>query len=240
MTARLVAELHARVGELDVDASLDTGDGALLLVGPNGAGKSTILSLLLGALPCTRGHIQVGDTVLFDDRAGVNVPLEARRFAYLPQDYGLLPHLSVRDNVAFAVRCASGRREPALDTRVDEALTTFGVAALAARRPRALSGGEQQRVALARALAVRPHALLLDEPLAALDVSARREVRAFLVETLARLALPTVVITHDPADLRAFGGRVLVLERGRVTQHGTYAELCARPATRFVQELVTT
>ncbi|MCC7074497.1 MAG: ATP-binding cassette domain-containing protein [Deltaproteobacteria bacterium] len=239
MTApALVAELHARIGALDIDASLDTGDGTLLLVGPNGAGKSTLLSLLLGALPCARGHIEVGGAVLFDDRTRVNVPIEARRFAYLPQDYGLFPHLSVRENLAFAVRCRAGRRDPTLDARVDDALAAFGLTSLAARRPRTLSGGEQQRVALARAVATRPRALLLDEPLAALDVAARQDVRASLVETLARLALPTVVITHDPADLRALGGRVVVLERGRVTQQGSLAELRARPATRFVEQLV--
>jgi molybdate transport system ATP-binding protein len=115
-------------------------------------------------------------------------------------------------------------------------LEHFELRALAARSSRSLSGGEQQRVALARALSVEPRALLLDEPLAALDLGARRQVRALLARHLRELALPTVIVTHDPLDALALGERIAVLEAGKLVQLGTLAELAARPASAFVAE----
>ncbi|MBE2253005.1 MAG: ABC transporter ATP-binding protein [Myxococcus sp.] len=239
MSGALRAELRARVGPLAIDVRFETPAGALVLVGPNGAGKTSVLSLLLGAQPVERGRIEVGGECLLDTSAGVEVPLEQRRLGYVPQDYALFPHLTVRGNVEFALASAA----PALERgarreRVERVLTDLALGALAERRPLALSGGEKQRVALARALAVGPRALLLDEPLAALDVSSRREVRRFLVEWLARHGLPTVVVTHDAADARALGQRIVVLEAGRVVQSGSWAELSAAPASPFVAEFV--
>ncbi|WP_434045945.1 MULTISPECIES: ABC transporter ATP-binding protein [Sorangium] len=235
----LRARVVARIGRLRLDAGLETGRGTLALVGPNGSGKTSLLSLLLGVLPVERGRVEVGGAVLLDTEAGVDVPVEERGIGYVPQDYALFPHLSVRENVAFAVRSAASRRS-VVDRaeRVDAMLHELGIAALAHRRTQALSGGEKQRVALARALSVGPRALLLDEPLAALDVHSRREVRAFLADYLRALALPTIVVTHDAADARLLAHRVAVLEAGRVTQAGTWEELAARPASRFVEELV--
>jgi molybdate transport system ATP-binding protein len=117
-------------------------------------------------------------------------------------------------------------------------LAELGLDELAERRPGTLSGGEKQRVALARALAASPRALLLDEPLAALDVSSRSEVRAFLATYLGRVALPTLVVTHDARDARALADGLLVLEGGKVTQSGTWEELRSRPASRFVERFV--
>ncbi|WP_437690784.1 ABC transporter ATP-binding protein [Sorangium sp. So ce176] len=235
----LRARVAARIGRLRLDAGLETGRGTLALVGPNGSGKTSLLSLLLGVLPVERGRVEIGGAVLLDTEAGVDVPVEERGIGYVPQDYALFPHLSVRENVAFAVRSAASRRS-VVDRaeRVDAMLHELGIAALAHRRTQALSGGEKQRVALARALSVGPRALLLDEPLAALDVHSRREVRAFLADYLRALALPTIVVTHDAADARLLAHRVAVLEAGRVTQAGTWEELAARPASRFVEELV--
>lgn len=236
---RLHARLTARVGRMVIDAELDTGAGTLVLVGPNGAGKSSLLALLLGALPPERGRVSVGDTVLTDTDSGVHVPIEQRRLGYVPQDYALFPHLSVRENVDFALASASPPPSRAERTqRVDTVLHDLGIASLASRRAPTLSGGEKQRVALARALSVQPRALLLDEPLAALDVHSRHEVRAFLAEYLRKLALPTVVVTHDAEDARALGQRIAVLEAGKVTQTGTWAELAGAPASRFVEEFV--
>ena len=234
----LSASLRARAGALELDVELHAIEGTVVLVGPNGAGKSTLLSVLLGALPCEQGRITLGDDVLLDTAAGVAVPMEERRIAWLPQDYALFPHLNARGNVAFALRSAPRLTRVEARALADAALDELGVLALAERHPAALSGGEQQRVALARALSVKPRALLLDEPLAALDVGTRREVRGFLKDTLARLALPSIVVTHDAADVRALGGRVVVLERGRVTQTGSWQELCAHPASAFVEALV--
>lgn len=237
--ASLHARVTARVGPLLVDVELDTAPGTLVVVGPNGAGKTSLLSLLLGVLPALRGKVEVGGAVLLDTDAGVDVPLEHRRLGYVPQDYALFSHLTVRGNIEFALASA----EPELDRaargrRIDALLGDLGLAAHGERRTQALSGGEKQRVALARALSIGPRALLLDEPLSALDVHSRREVRTFLAAHLGKLGLPTVVVTHDAADARALGHRIAVLEEGRITQAGTWEELTARPASPFVDELV--
>jgi molybdate transport system ATP-binding protein len=235
---QLHARVTARVGSLELDVELAT-PGTLVLIGPNGAGKTSLLSLLLGVLPVETGRIEVGGRILFDTPTGIDVPPEARRLGYVPQDYALFPHLSAGQNVEFALECAAPELTPAARRREAEALLSeLGLGALGGRRPRALSGGEKQRVAHARALAASPQALLLDEPLAALDVHARREVRAFLASYLERLALPTIVVTHDARDARALGDRLLVLEGGKVTQSGTWDELLSRPASRFVERFV--
>lgn len=235
----LRAQLRASVGRLRIDVELDTAPGTLIIVGPNGAGKSTLLSLLLGASPVEHGRITIGETVLLDTATGLDVPLEARGLGYVPQDYALFPHLSVRENLEFALASAPSRPDRAARSlRVEALLRDLGLEALERRRPRTLSGGEKQRVALARALSVSPRALLLDEPLAALDVHSRREVRRFLGAYLRKLELPTVVVTHDADDARVLGHRIAVLEAGEVTQTGTWPELAAQPASRFIEEFV--
>jgi molybdate transport system ATP-binding protein len=168
---------------------------------------------------------------LLDTERGIDVPLERRKLGYLPQDYGLFPHLSVRANVEFALASRS-RPDPA---RAAELLREFGLEALAERKPKALSGGEKQRVALARALSTSPRALLFDEPLAALDVHLRSEVRRLLGAYLDKSGLPCVLVTHDADDARALGQCIVALEAGRVTQSGSWEELAARPASRFVE-----
>jgi len=236
---RLEARLEAVIGARTIDVALDTGPGTLVLVGPNGAGKTSVLSLLLGRLPATRGRIAIGGTVLLDTDARVLVPTEQRRLGYVPQDYGLFPHLSVAANIGFALASAYprlGRRARA--ARVEAALERLDLRSLAERAPARLSGGERQRVALARALSVEPRALLLDEPMAALDVHARREVVAALAASLRELALPSLVVTHDPHEARLLGHTIAVLEAGRIVQHGTWDELARAPRTPFVERFV--
>lgn len=235
----LRARLAARVGSLRLDVDLDTGPGTLVLIGPNGAGKTSLLSLLLGALPVDRGLIEIDGAVLLDTDRGVEVPLERRRLGYVPQQYALFPHLSVRQNIDFALASAPDRPGRAgRDERARVVLAQLGIEALGDRRPGALSGGEKQRVALARALSVGPRALLLDEPLAALDVHARHEVRGFLAASLKNLGLPAVVVSHDADDARCLGHRVAVLEAGRLVQVGSWEDLARRPASRFVEKFV--
>jgi molybdate transport system ATP-binding protein len=235
----LRAQLSVRRGTLALDAALDVAAEPLIVVGPNGAGKTSLLGALLGVVPLERGRVQVGDVVLADTAAGLDVPLEQRRLGYVPQDFALFPHLTVRGNVAFAVDSASPDASRAeREGRVDAILRELGLGPLADRRPPTLSGGERQRAALARALSVRPRALLLDEPLAALDARARQEVRVFLAGYLRTLAVPTIVVTHDAADARALGGMVTVLESGRIVQQGAWRELVARPGSPYVAELV--
>jgi ABC-type sulfate/molybdate transport systems ATPase subunit len=147
--------------------------------------------------------------------------------------------MSVLANLQFALEStASDPSLPALRGQAQSILHDFGLTQLAERRSSELSGGEKQRVALARALAVRPRALLLDEPLSALDAAARQEMRSFLTSHLKRLGLPALVITHDPADACELGHRIAVLEAGRIAQIGTWAELRARPASPFVERFV--
>lgn len=234
LRARIVAE----VGAFRLQLELDSGPGPLVVLGPNGAGKSLLLLVLLGAVPVSTGSIALGDRTLLDTARGIDVPLEERRLGYVPQDYALFPHLSVRGNVSFAWRSAHGRASTAEEARaIDDVLARLELEALAERKPSELSGGERQRVALARALVVSPHALLLDEPLAALDAQARRKIRAHLLKTLAELSLPSLVVTHDAEDARAFGQRIVVLESGRVTQTGSWSELQQQPATEFVRSM---
>lgn len=233
------AAIKARLGAFTLDVQLGGGSGVMALVGPNGSGKSTCLRALVGAINPDVAHIVVGDAVLADTAAGVELPIERRRVGYMPQGYGLFPHLSALDNVAFGLSLGA-RRQPRADRRsaARRMLTELGGAALAERRVSRLSGGEQQRVALARALVLEPELLLLDEPLAALDATARRAVRRFLAERLAAYGRPTVWVTHDVRDVVALDAEVCVLESGRVVQRGPVEALRAAPATAFVAEFV--
>jgi molybdate transport system ATP-binding protein len=231
MSAGLACQLAVRAGALEVEVELELGAEVLALVGPNGAGKTTLLLGLLGLRCPSRGRIVAGDQLLFDAAASFSLPVEQRRLAYVPQDYALFPHLTAAEQVEF-VLTDLGRRARKL--RAHELLERLDVLRCAPRKPAQLSGGERQRIALARALALSPRALLLDEPLAALDVSARASVRSFLREQLRALGLPAIVITHDAQDALALADAVAVLEAGHVVQRGRFAELAAAPASDYV------
>jgi molybdate transport system ATP-binding protein len=221
-------------GAFALDAALEVPAASrLALAGPSGAGKTTLLRIVAGLLRPERGIVALGETRWADTAAGVHMPPERRRCGYVFQDYALFPHLSVRDNVAYGLRAAprSARR-----ARADELLERFGVLDLAAARPSSLSGGERQRVALARALAPRPSALLLDEPLAALDARTRAHAARTLDEATRAAGVPTVLVTHDFIDAALLGDEVAVIDGGRVVQRGSAAALAARPASAFVAD----
>lgn len=231
------AHFQMQRGDLSLDLSLEGPLGPLVLVGPNGSGKTSLLRLLAGVLSPALGWLRVGQELWLDSQRGLELPCQQRRVGYVPQGYGLFPHMTALDNVAFGLSVGPGRLgRQARRQRALEALEGLGCAHLAARRPGALSGGEAQRVALARALVREPSLLLLDEPMAALDVGARRQVRSFLVEQLQGRA--SVVVTHDLRDVQALQAPICVLERGRVVQRGDLAALRAQPASPFVAELV--
>jgi molybdate transport system ATP-binding protein len=233
----LSAVIHATRGNFRLDVSFDVADGETLAVlGPNGAGKSTILRCLLGLVPLDTGRIVLGDQVLEDTTNNLYVEPENRRVGAVFQDYLLFRHLSVIDNVAFGLRARGAKKESArLTARAH--LERFEVEHLADRRPSQLSGGEAQRVALARALAVDPKVLLLDEPLAALDVTTRRTVRDELSLFLSAFGGPRLIVTHDPADARRLADRVLIVEHGSVVQHGSIRDVMRDPATPYVAAL---
>lgn len=215
-----------------LELSLEVGAETLVLIGHSGCGKSTMLRMLAGLLDPDRGRIELDGRTLLDTESGTKpVPAEERDVGYLVQSYALFPHLSVTDNVAYGISRLS--REEQVE-RVEEALALVGIRHLARAMPRQLSGGEQQRVALARALARRPKFLLLDEPLSALDVSTRTRVRSELKGILERLAIPCIVVTHDYEDARLLGGKIAVMDQGKILQSGTAAEISRLPANRFV------
>lgn len=221
---------------LDVVLRVAPGE-VVAVLGPNGAGKSTLLQALAGLVPLTSGHIRLDGRTLDDAASGRFVTPPDRPVGMVFQDYRLFPHLSVRDNVAFAPR-SRGMSRAASRAVAHEWLERLAVADLAGRRPRQLSGGQAQRVAVARALAGSPGLLLLDEPLAALDARTRLDTQRVLREHLAAFDGPALLVTHDPLDALLLANRLVVVEDGRVRQDADPAEVASRPATEYVARLV--
>jgi molybdate transport system ATP-binding protein len=236
----LDATLGMRLGafELDVELTVEPGE-VLAVLGPNGSGKSTLLRALAGLTPIDRGHIVIDDTVLDDPDTDTFVPPERRPIGVVFQDDLLFAHMSALENVAFGLR-ARGVGKAEAHRTASGWLDRVGLIDVAAMRPRQLSGGQAQRVALARALAIDPAMLLLDEPLAALDVSTRQDVRRGLRQHLSTFDGVRLLVTHDPVDAYALADRIAILEHGRIAQTGTIAEVTAHPRSRYVAELVGT
>ena len=197
-----------------------------MLVGPSGSGKTSLLRAVAGLERASEGRISLSGEVWLDAQSGVRLSAERRRVGYLPQDYGLFPHLTVAGNVRFA-----GKRER------PDLLERFGIGHLKGVRPAQLSGGERQRVALARALAREPRVLLLDEPFGALDTITREQVRDELADLLATFELPTLLVTHAFDDATVLADRVGVIDAGRLVQVATPVELLRNPANAIVAAL---
>jgi molybdate transport system ATP-binding protein len=207
--------------ELDVD-------GVTALVGPSGAGKSTLLRMVAGLVRPDTGTIECDGERWFG--GGRDVPPERRRCGFVFQDYALFPHMTVAENVAYGARGAA----------TGSLLERLGIGHLAAARPPSLSGGERQRVAVARALALRPRAMLLDEPLAALDPATRGSVATELAAVLRDAGVPAIVVTHSYEEAVTLARRAAVLEDGRIVQAAGVQELLEAPATPFVAEFAGT
>ncbi|SMH51197.1 molybdate transport system ATP-binding protein [Rathayibacter oskolensis] len=229
MSLRFGARLAAR----GFDVALDVAEGETVAVlGPNGAGKSTLVELLAGLVRADAGSARLGGAVLFDDATWT--PPHRRSVALLAQDPLLFPHLTVRENVAFGPRSSGLGRGPSR-ARADRELEAVDALDLADRRPERLSGGQAQRVAVARALATEPRLLLLDEPMAALDVRVAPMLRRMLRTVLAERT--TIVVTHDVLDAWTLADRVVVLHGGRVVEQGPTAQVLEQPRTAFTAEL---
>lgn len=225
-----VRELTKRHGSNTVVSSVSHvfEDGKITtVVGPSGAGKSTLLAMIAGLTPPDAGAVMSGD------RDITSLPAEQRNMGLVFQNYALFPHLSVRENVEFGLR-VRGLSKTTRRTRAEETLRLVRILPLAERRITQISGGEQQRVALARALAFRPHILLMDEPLSALDAKLREDLRTELFRLLQSLSLTTVYVTHDQVEAMSLGNTMLVMNNGRFEQSGRPLDVYRRPANAFV------
>jgi len=214
---------------------LDIGAGeTVVFLGPSGCGKTTTLRIIAGL-----ERPDAGGSVLFDGEDVTALPIEARHVGMVFQSYALFPNMSVAENIGYGLRIRRLTRSE-IAARVGEMLAMMRIEALADRRVDQLSGGQRQRVALARALAVRPRALLLDEPLTALDAKLRDSLRLEIDGLLRRLGITAVYVTHDQAEAMALGDRIVVMDHGRVAQVGRPREIYQRPATRFVADFIGT
>ena len=233
----LAADLALSLGSLHLELRLDIGDEVVAVVGPNGAGKTTLLRALAGLIPIDRGHVAIDGRVVEDTATNLNLPPEERHIGFVFQDHLLFANLNAVQNVAFGLRARHVPRQEAR-RRALEWLDRVGLGQAASLRPRQLSGGQAQRVALARALVTEPAVLLLDEPLAAVDASARAELRHVLREELGRTPGSRLLVTHDPIEAAALADQLVVLEGGRITQQGPLAEVTARPKSPWVATMV--
>ena len=234
----LEVDVRLQLGTLDLDVQFTVEPGELIaILGPNGAGKSTVLRCVAGLLPVEAGMIRIDGEVVDDPDAGIFVPAERRSTGVVFQDYLLFANMTALENVAFGLRAQGVDKRRARMAAADW-LTRVGMDSHAGHRPHALSGGQAQRVALARALATDPRVLLLDEPLAALDVGSRSAVRRDLRRHLESFDGMRLMVTHDPVDAYALADRVVVLEGGHVMQQGTLADVTAHPRSRYIAQLV--
>jgi putative spermidine/putrescine transport system ATP-binding protein len=211
---------------------LQIADGeTLVLLGPSGCGKTTLLRIIAGL-----EKPDLDGKVFFGNEDVTPLPIERRNVGMVFQSYALFPNMSVAENVGYGLRI----RGELTQAKIDELLALVQLEGLGSRRVDQLSGGQRQRVALARALAVRPRALLLDEPLTALDAKLREQLRADIDRLLRSLAITSVYVTHDQSEAMALGDRIAVMEAGEIVQSGTPKEIYYRPRTAFVADFIGT
>ena len=215
---------HVAVHGLD----LEVGDGEfVVLVGPSGCGKSTTLRMVAGLEAPTAGRLLIGDRDVTD------VPPADRDIAMVFQNYALYPHMTVRQNMGFALRLHRHARAE-IARRVDDAAATLGLGPVMDRLPRQLSGGQRQRVAIGRAIVRQPQVFLFDEPLSNLDAKLRVQMRREIAALHRRLAVTVLYVTHDQVEAMTLGDRIVVMNEGRVQQADTPAAIYARPHNTFV------
>ncbi len=216
--------------------SLAVKDGEFLAVlGPSGCGKTTLLRLIAGFEPVNEGVIRLGDTLMSDEHS--HVPTERRRIGIVFQSYALWPHMSVFDNVGYPLRVAKMKGSAYTD-RVKSALDMVGLDGFGDRPPAELSGGQRQRVALARCFVMEPQIVLLDEPLANLDVHLRASMEEEFADFHRRTQTTMVYITHDQAEAMALADRIAVMDEGEVVQLAAPSELYREPATPMIADFI--
>ena len=216
----LEIDVSKRLRDFSLAARLDVARGEILmLVGDNGCGKTTLLNLIAGINSPDSGRIVLNGKTLFDSEIKEDVAPEERNIGYVFQSYALFPHMSVYENVAFGLRARQlAKRE--IDLMVKDRLDEAGLWEVRAAKASSISGGQKQRVALARALIIEPELLLLDEPLAALDVRRQEAMRRELKERIHDCRVPSIIVTHDLRDVYCIGDRACLLEKGKVVLSG--------------------
>ncbi|MBM2826945.1 MAG: molybdenum transporter ATP-binding protein, partial [Dehalococcoidia bacterium] len=207
----------------------------IALFGPSGAGKTLTLNCISGLVKPDSGRIDINGATVFDSAQGVNLPPQRRRVGFVFQNYALLPHLSVGDNVAFGLRGLAREEKRA---RVSEMLRLAGLVGLEHRRPSELSGGQQQRVAIARALAIEPSILLLDEPFTALDSGLRRRLQEELTQLVSPLKITTILVTHNLREAYILSQNIAIYDGGAILQMGPCSDVVNLPRSARVAELV--
>ena len=229
VTVRLKKNLEG----FTLDVNWATQEGIAVIFGPSGSGKSMTLQVIAGFVAVDEGYIQVGEQVFLDSSASIDLPPQRREIGYLLQNYALFPHMTVRQNILY------GRRTSGQATgEFREMIALFQLEGLENRYPGALSGGQKQRVALARALMRKPRILLLDEPLAAVDIAVRKMIRTELKLLQRKLKIPMILITHDLGEALSLADKLIIYEQGRVMQEGDPIEIVKHPLNERVSELL--
>jgi len=213
----LAVDVEKKLGAFKLAARFEAAGGVTGVFGPSGAGKTSLVNMIAGLLAPDRGFIALNGTTLFDAAAGINVPPHRRHIGYVFQEGRLFPHLSVRQNIDYGRRMSGQPRDPEEFARIVKLLD---IGHLLDRRPRLLSGGERQRVAIGRALLMRPRLLLLDEPLASLDLGHKHEILPFLVRLRDEAKVPMIYVSHNATEVRRIATTIVRIETGRVTASG--------------------
>jgi molybdate transport system ATP-binding protein len=234
LTARIHKSFSGNERVFTLEVEFAAAPGFTILFGPSGSGKTSVLNSVAGLNTPDAGRIAVGDRVLFDAQAKINVPVSKRKIGYVLQDLALFPHLTVEENAEYGLAhlSRSARKEQALDI-----LRHFRIDHLRHQRPTKTSGGERQRVALARSLVTDPCVLLLDEPLAALDATTKSKIIDDLRQWNMKHQIPILYVTHSREEVIALGERVLISEQGRIIAQGTPHEVLRAPLQETVAQL---
>lgn len=230
----LEVQIAKKLRDFTLDVSFTAGNAPLSILGPSGAGKSMLLRCVAGLENPDQGRITLNGRALFDGHSKIAIPSRERRVGMLFQHYALFPHRTVAENIAFGLDGISSDEK---NKRSATLMDRVHISDLASRYPRELSGGEQQRAAIARALATEPEALLLDEPLSALDTHLRSQMEGQLHETFAEFQRPVLLVTHNIEEAYRLGDRLLVLSRGRVAAYGEKDKVFRHPPTVEVARL---
>lgn len=220
----------------EFDLTIEDGESVVLL-GQSGCGKTSAMRCVAGLERPTSGRITIGDTVMFDGAAGINVPPNKRNVGMVFQSYAIWPHMTVFENVAYSLVTRRMKKDD-IRQRVSAALETVGLAAFAQRGASLLSGGQMQRVALARSLVMEPGALLLDEPLSNLDARLRDRLRVELRELQLKLGLTCIYVTHDQSEAFALADRIAIMQGGRIVQMDTPQNIYANPLTSQIADFL--